>query len=252
MPFTLAHPAAIFPLRRLPALDPLPLIVGSIVPDIGYYLPPSIAPLLPNAHSVVASVTFCLPAGFVLLLMLLALAPPLLEPLPARHRRFVAASIQNFAKRKNRLAVAVVSILVGAWTHIVWDSFTHRGGWAVEHSALLRTSLEVPGLRSVEIFRILQYLSSLVGLVIILFWYISAERRFVHASGPAENDGRVFLLGLLLALSVAIAALGARQWAAFSLYQVGFLALTSGIAIFCVLWFVSGCLLVALRRSKKP
>jgi uncharacterized protein DUF4184 len=250
MPFTFAHPAAVFPLRRLPALDPLPLVVGSIAPDIGYYLPRRVELLLPNAHSLVGSFVVCLPVGLVLLTMLIVLATPLLEPLPARHRRFVASSIRSFAARKNHLLVSVVSILVGAWTHIVWDSFTHRNGWAVHRSALLRTGLEVPVLQSIEIFRILQYLSSIVGLIVLFFWYVSAERRFAHACEPAERDLRAPLLGLLMALSAGVVAIEAQQWQAFSIYRIGFLALTSGIAVFCVFWFVSGCLLAARRREK--
>ena len=36
------------------------------------------------------------------------------------------------------LVVAALSILVGAWTHLVWDSFTNNKGWFVEHMRVLQ------------------------------------------------------------------------------------------------------------------
>ncbi len=38
MPWTFAHPAAVLPLRPLKRLSFGALVVGSIAPDIGYYL----------------------------------------------------------------------------------------------------------------------------------------------------------------------------------------------------------------------
>jgi hypothetical protein len=39
MPFTLAHPAAILPLRGWRYLRTAPLILGAMAPDLPYFLP---------------------------------------------------------------------------------------------------------------------------------------------------------------------------------------------------------------------
>jgi Domain of unknown function (DUF4184) len=251
MPLTLAHPAAVLPLIRLRVLDALPLIVGSITPDIGYYLPHQIRLYLPDpqgAHSFVGSFIFCLPVALVLLALLLAFQIPLLEPLPNGHRQFVASLIERFRSRKSYLVAAVPSVLIGVWSHIVWDSFTHRNRWAVQHFALLRETLELPLIGSLELFRALQYISSLIGLVVVIRCYVSAERRFVRANKPVGVGGnRAVLLGSLLALSAAIAAGKVIYQRGLSFPRLGIAGLTSGIAIFCVLWFISGLVLVMLR-----
>jgi len=249
MPFTLAHPAAVLPLQRLRAFDPLPLIIGSVTPDIGYYFPRTIRLQLPAAHSFVGSLTFCLPVALGLLAMLVALQIPMLEPLPNGHRQFVAASIERFRSRKFYLAAAVPSILIGVWSHLIWDSFTHRNRWVVQHSDLLRMTVQLPLLGSMELFRALQYLSSVLVLIVIGICYLSAERRFARAHSPVDARGkRIVLLGALLALSVAIAACKVAQLRRFSFYRLGIVDLTSGVAVFCVLWFVCGLALVTLRN----
>jgi Domain of unknown function (DUF4184) len=248
MPFTLAHPAAVLPLRRLRALDPLPLIVGSVTPDIGYYFPRTIRLQLPAAHSFVGSLTFCLPVALGLLAMLVALQIPMLEPLPNGHRQFVAASIERFRSRKFYLAAAVPSILIGVWSHLIWDSFTHRNRWVVQHLDLLRASLQLPLIGSMEVFRALQYVSSVVGLAVIVICYMSAERGFVRVHKPVEvRSKRTILLGSLLALSAAMAIYKVTQLSHLSFNRLGIVGLTSGVAVFCVSWFVSGLVLVTLR-----
>ncbi|MEI8352809.1 MAG: DUF4184 family protein, partial [bacterium] len=37
----------------------------------------------------------------------------------------------------NRLAILGTAVLVGALTHLLWDSFTHQDGWWVQQSAVL-------------------------------------------------------------------------------------------------------------------
>ncbi len=59
MPWTFAHPAAILPLRR--RLPLAALVVGSISPDIGYYL--GLYPLATFAHSGLGLLMACLPMG---------------------------------------------------------------------------------------------------------------------------------------------------------------------------------------------
>ena len=38
----------------------------------------------------------------------------------------------------------VLSLLIGAWTHLFLDSITHEDGWLVEHLPLLQNSIPLP------------------------------------------------------------------------------------------------------------
>ena len=53
MPFTLAHPAAVLPLRGVRHLRMAPLVVGAMVPDLPYYLPSRVARLVPATQNIV-------------------------------------------------------------------------------------------------------------------------------------------------------------------------------------------------------
>jgi hypothetical protein len=61
MPWTLSHPAAVLPLRRLTPqpLDFPALVIGSMTPDIGYYI--NRFDLANFAHTLPGSVFACLP-----------------------------------------------------------------------------------------------------------------------------------------------------------------------------------------------
>lgn len=61
-------------------------------------------------------------------------------------------------------------ILVGAATHILWDSFTHRSFWPYQHLSFLHRPVFQVGTARVELFEFLQQLSSLVGLLLVAIW----------------------------------------------------------------------------------
>ena len=50
VPFTLAHPAAVLPLRSARYLRTAPLIIGAIAPDVPYFLPGSFGRFMPDTH----------------------------------------------------------------------------------------------------------------------------------------------------------------------------------------------------------
>src|SRR5260370_6872463 len=83
MPFTLAHPAAILPLRGLRYLRTAPLIIGAMTPDLPYYVPARFGLFRPETHSVTVSFTTCLVLGYPALACVYLLPPPLTALLPA-------------------------------------------------------------------------------------------------------------------------------------------------------------------------
>ena len=63
MPWTLSHPAIVLPLRRFSPqpLDFAALVIGSMTPDIGYYI--DRFDLSAFAHTLPGSFLACLPPG---------------------------------------------------------------------------------------------------------------------------------------------------------------------------------------------
>jgi len=129
MPWTFAHPAAIVPLRSLcPRWLSFPaLILGAMAPDFSYYVGMH-GQWRTFCHTPEGILTACLPLSLLLLALLLRFAAPLTVLLPEPHRALVRGQLQPPPHPAWRAwAVAALSVLIGAATHVLWDSFTHPG-----------------------------------------------------------------------------------------------------------------------------
>src|SRR5215472_5973155 len=124
MPFPLAHPAAVLPFRRFKALNFSALVIGTLVPDIGYLS--SEGGRL--SHQVLGSILFGLPVGLLILATFYAVRKPLVVRMPEGVRR----SLLPLCRRASKpVWIAVLSLAIGIWTHVLWDSVTHPDGWLV-------------------------------------------------------------------------------------------------------------------------
>ncbi len=63
--------------------------------------------------------------------------------------------------------IVIFSLLLGAFSHLFWDGFTHHDGFFVELFPILQTKTIFC---SIPIFKILQHLSTLLGGIYIAFW----------------------------------------------------------------------------------
>ncbi len=200
MPFTLSHPAAVLPLRRFcPRLSFAALLIGSIVPDIGYYIPGLAAHR--QTHSLAGIVFPGLPIGLLLLALLHLLKRPLCFVLPQPHRDALTPLAAE-PRRRTGLAspfIAAASVLLGAWTHLVWDGFTHRGRWGPQHLPFLNDPALLIGGQAIPLYEWLQWLSSMAGGLILLWAYRSWLRQQARPAESGVDSGeelwRYFLLG---------------------------------------------------------
>jgi Domain of unknown function (DUF4184) len=86
MPWTFAHPAAVLPLHKL-GLKHLSfggLVVGSISPNIGYYI--GRFDLAAIAHTSLGLFILCLPTGLILFALVRVLHLPVANVLPEPHQ----------------------------------------------------------------------------------------------------------------------------------------------------------------------
>jgi hypothetical protein len=68
---------------------------------------------------------------------------------------------------KNHFLIVIFSLLLGAFSHLFWDGFTHHDGFFVELFPILQTKTVF---YSIPVFKILQHLSTLLGGICIVFW----------------------------------------------------------------------------------
>jgi hypothetical protein len=178
MPWTFAHPAAILPLRRFCPwpLNLAALAIGALTPDFGYYI--AVDGLAVPAHTLLGSAVVCLPSGWLLLALFYLVRKPVWYLLPQPHRGLLQPLTAIAPPlRAGSLLAASASIVIGAWSHIAWDAFTHRTGWIVARVALLQE--RVPGFESVNVhvFHVLQHLSTAAGIAVLVIAYHRHARR---------------------------------------------------------------------------
>ena len=242
MPFTFAHPAAVLPLRGLGRLRMAPLIIGAVTPDMPYYVPQRFAHFGPETHSIVGSFTTCLVLGYGALAFAFLLRRPLTALLSARARWLCLTALAPFDRRPLEWLLASVSIILGVWTHLLWDSFTHLDGWMVRRIDVLSRVVTI-GSYDGELCHVLQYVSSVVGLAIMAVWYWRLQSPPAPRSPPAAAHSAA---APVLLLAVAAAALiGGVQAietyrASEAIYRTLNVLLTHTIAWFAVLYLVAG------------
>jgi hypothetical protein len=207
VPFTLSHPAAVLPLRGLGRLRTAPLVIGALVPDTSYYLPNTIGRYLIGNHTFTGSYTTCLLLGYALLAGLFALRRPLTVLLSARARALCLDALEPFRGNAREWAWAAPAIVLGVWTHLLWDSFTHSEGWMVQRVAALSAPVIIGSYHG-GVYHVLQYLSSVLGLAVLAVWY---RRLPAPPPAPADAHARPRAGPVLLLVAAAALLIGSVQ-----------------------------------------
>lgn len=183
MPFTLSHPAAIIPFARQ-RLVLSALVVGSMSPDFLYFI--NLAPRGQFGHTPAGVFLFCLPSGALALWLFHTLMKwPLLSLCPQALQERLMGPAQGFAFRStSRQLLIVLSILIGAGTHLLWDGFTHEHGWAVSQLSFLSWSVIEIGAQSIPVFKLLQHLSTVIGGAALLYCFLHWMWRAPQEKAP--------------------------------------------------------------------
>jgi membrane-bound metal-dependent hydrolase YbcI (DUF457 family) len=207
VPFTFAHPAAAVPLLRPLARYGVlsALVIGSLAPDFCYFLPGRISRNW--SHTLEGLFLFCVPAGIVAYLLLHhLLARPVTDLLPAPWRSRLRPVLA--ARVSPKWLAVVVSLLVGATTHIAWDAFTHAGAPLVRLSRALRFHLVTISGYPLSVHGVLQHLSTAVGLALVAYWiwrwYRDTAERNASAPDLLTPTTRAIAVTVVLAIAATL------------------------------------------------
>jgi hypothetical protein len=202
MAFPLAHPVAALPFRHryLKWLDFPALVIGTLVPDVGYLFDEDVL-----SHQVFGSILFGLPSGALLLAAFYAFRAPVVSKMPGSLRR----SMLPLCRRPLPAPwIIVVSLVIGIWTHVLWDSLTHPDGWLVQHIPfLLYPAFRFKG-RTARVCTLLWYASSFLGVGCLLVAFEKWKNKAGMVADGKEETGKgavqdaVFLGILVVAVSL--------------------------------------------------
>lgn len=212
MPFPLAHPAAVLPLRRYcPRYLNFPaLVIGSLSPDLGYAFGHLHVDWF--SHRFFAgSFGFCLPAGLLILFGFYLVRRPFVGILPAQLRQMLLPLCDHSAGSP---IVAAVCLLIGAWTHIFLDDLTYPDGWAMGHLPLLQNCVLSVGPHRFGVSDLLYAGCTFGGVAWLAFCYMDWLERAAGCPGQLGR-GLKWSFALLLGgsiLFVAAANRGINHW----------------------------------------
>lgn len=280
MPFTLAHPLAAIPMRRL-GLPLDALVIGAMIPDLVLFMPLGLP--YGATHSALALVTWDLLLGLAALAgWRLVLRAPLIDASPdwVRERlprvsdlspdRRVDHGISEAdtsgpdVARPRRsgtgtdslraLMTSALAVVLGAATHLLWDAFTHESGWMVERIALLR--MHVAGL---GVYGWLQYASGILGVLILAGWGMRALGRGLPRERPRQvpwAPWAVIIAPAVLAALTAGLVLGAL-WHRVPIEGLAFAMVTRSMALGgaaaclgCAAWWILPAIIGDGRRRR--
>jgi uncharacterized protein DUF4184 len=257
MPLTPAHAAAALLISRAaPALPLAPLVIGTLAPDFEYVF--RLAPRGHFGHTPEGLLVFCVPVSLAAWAVWAAIVRPALVDLSPPGLADACSSKPPVNRPQGRALVVVLGALaayLGAWSHVVWDSFTHRYGWAVTWLAFLTDPAAPEFLGRLPWYKLLQYASSLVGCAIVIAW-------MVHLLGGLPRPARVFAGGqaaraigvgaALCAVSAAAAIWNASRAPSgriVSMLGFGAVGAMAGLALGLVAY---GGLIRAWRQAERP
>lgn len=203
MPFTFSHPAIVLPLAGLNKkyVSPSALIMGSMAPDFEYFIRMRLKQV--HGHSLAGVFYFDLPLTILMLIVFhLLVRKTLILHLPKffaeKYAAYVNYNWRAYAKRY--WYVVISSAVIGIFSHLLWDSFTHSPGYFVQF---------IPGLKETwHIFNVpipgydfMQLLSTLIGGMVILsvlIWPVNYKLTWKDCAGTFSYLGWILSVDLLV------------------------------------------------------
>jgi hypothetical protein len=248
MPFTLAHPIATVPIwwGSKQKLHLASLTIGSMIPDADYFI--LLYPSKTIGHTFLGIFIQGIPYSITLLLVIrYVLLRPLLALIPLLLAQKISPPKKYFPLKISELLNIVLSIAIGAATHLIWDAFTHAGDSGV-HAEFLKSTVGLP-----HIYELLHYGGSTFGLVALSCWLVNwLHRAELHQRVETLTPGwRVLaIIGIVYcALGVAWVAVQDDREPFISFYVRSLIGGMSGVFLGLLLYSIVFWILTSFRSD---
>ena len=174
MPFTPAHPAFVLPFLKIKKeyVSATGLVVGSIIPDFEYFFNMSVKGQ--HSHTLAGLFYFDIPLGIIITILFHEVVKKnFIDNLPAFFQRRLnpLRELEFMPYVKQNLLAWLSAIALGAASHLLWDSFTHRDGFFVNHLSFYDSVFPFDGVQY-PMYYALQHISTFTGLFAIGFYFI--------------------------------------------------------------------------------
>ena len=239
MPFSFSHPAIVLPLAYLSKkwFSITGLVIGSMTPDFEYFIRMRIKS--DYSHTISGLFWFDLPLGILLAFIFHNIVRDVLfDNLPdILKSRVVLFKQFNWNQYfKDNWLVVVLSVLIGAASHIFWDSFTHHDGYFVELFPALQELISF-GDFQIHVCKILQHSSTILGGLTVLFALWQLPVNSINANEQNTNK-KISLRYWTLIILITSVIIGIRFLTGLRLAQYGNVIVTGISAAMLALIFV--------------
>ncbi|UIR57322.1 DUF4184 family protein [Sphingobacterium sp. SRCM116780] len=206
MPFTFSHPALVLPLKYVSKkwFSTTGLVIGSLTPDFEYFLRMRIKS--DYSHTISEVFWFDLPLGLLLAFIFHnSVRNTLFDQLPTFFKsRFIGFKSFNWnGYFKEHWFIVITSILIGAFSHILWDSFTHDDGFFVKRFSVLSDSIVMLN-HTIPLLKILQHASTLLGGIVIAYTVYKLPKKAASNTGISSTYWIIFVLLMLVIISIRL------------------------------------------------
>lgn len=198
MPFTLSHAAAVYPFKKLTPkyLSVSGLVMGSMAPDFEFFLRFTLYGVW--GHTFWGIFFFNLPVSILLCLLFHGVVKRALIvnlPTPLYVRFYKYADENWFAFFKANILKVVISILLGVFTHFLWDNFTHAPNYVSPFYVDFLLENMVIFEKNLPVYEVLQLSSSVLGLAGFLMLLFTVP---VSSEIPVSKRPQIGMFWLLV------------------------------------------------------
>jgi Domain of unknown function (DUF4184) len=178
MPFTFSHPAILLPFFNNKKCSITALIVGSMAPDFEFFF--RMRTQSEISHTFLGLLLIDLPLAIIVIFLFHGIIKkPFLANSPAFIQcRLVELNHSNwFEYFKKNSAIVIFSFFLGAFSHFLLDSISHWDGYVVQRVSFLNEVFF-----SFPLYDWIQYSTSVVGLIIIVWCFFKIPKQSVSST----------------------------------------------------------------------
>lgn len=221
MPFTFAHPAIVLPcgIKHTKYIDFTTIVIGTMAPDFEYFI--NFRPIQIVGHTLLGQIYLNLPITIILAFIyhyILKEAVITNVPKPFCDRYYYLVGRRWRISSLSKFLVVCYSALLGAFTHLMWDGFTHENGFFVVKIKLLSEYVNILNFK-VPIYKILQHGSTLLGFLTIMIYMFVIQNRKVNIDNhmPASKFTKIKYWSGIIVIGMIILVIMIFQQESFSI-----------------------------------